>query len=136
MSNRLPIIILIASASLAAKQPPDPVYVLWDIETPLLWTCCVSDHGQEIIVTSTTVPQATDPVWWDVQAWAQENQVPRVSPMAGCFVQCKDICSPGTVKRVKFVAAGPNGKPPASCECECWPVQPTTNPPPPNGSAD
>lgn len=138
MTKTLSIVALsIASLGTFGAAPPvDPVYIAWDIETPLLWTACVVDHGRQVIVVSATVPQVADPIWQDVQEWAQENQIPEVSPMAGCFTQCKDTCAPGGIKRVKFTAAGPNGKPPASCDCECYPAQPTTNPPVPNGSAD
>lgn len=135
---RLVLTILAAAvlASMAAAPPRDPCVLLWSIETPLLWTACISDSGKQIIVTSTTTPQADDPIWWDVQAWAIQNEVPNVSPLAGCFIECRTTCAPDGVLRVKFIAAGPNGVPPQSCECECKPKPPTTTPPPGQGSVD
>lgn len=122
----------IVLACMAAAPPRDPCYIVWTVDTPMLWMACMVDHGQHVLVTSTHTPRESDPIWWDMEQWALTDQVPALSPLQACANTCKDFCAPQPVKEFVFTA----GDPP-KCSCGCYPPPaPTTNPPPGNGSAD
>lgn len=131
-------ILVVATLGLIAASPPKPpdARIEFAIETPLLWYAELRQGDATFTVTSLNLPMGNDPAWHALVEWEKTDMAPEESPTTGCFNNCIALCKPGTVKKAKYTASGPEGLPPPSCECECYPVPPTAPPPPPSKAAD